>query len=1230
MILLLSSLFLTLALQAPAQTILSTDFGGAKVNGYHSGDLIGGEDPASQMTAHLETDSGSVRVAEADGKHVLEFAAGDAAPGGLGAIKLIPKDIGQADILSLEGSVTFTPLAANQGVFQILVNSKAWLTTSARVTAVQLSVESGLALKYTTADGTQKACQLAIGSTYRVDFSVDFPGAEQTAWQFTIRDTASPDAPLFQSGKLPARASGIVPGVLVLAGGGAPKPTSEPFVRIHDAQLKVARLEAGTGTKRGGEARPQKPAEPPKPDYACGNAITAGKILLFTRGTKPDIELPVLNNRVEPVHANYILTLVDRQGVELNRQEGALDLAPGTGTPVKYTLDTALLPKFGVYGLVLRVSAAGQPLTEREYYLGLTNDTTIPKSPEGATFLYGLDGKYGRTVTEPCLLEWMDAMGVDILRGGAQFEANALKRVLPPFLEEDLPLLRKHGIRVMGMAGPQEPVQGREPFAGWFEKELQKRLVTIEDFARQAPDIIYWELGNEPDLGYPDMALYVRVYEEMYKAVKRGNPKALVANGAITFWGPKGQKNAPRFFELVNPDLIDIIAYHAHGPGIEQEKNIYEQVVAMTKKHGLEGKPIIDTESGVPAKSKMQEDVQARTVLQKQVFAQSVGLRFLMSFRLHAFSSERGWGFLRANEEPQPAVLAYRTMTQNLKGLAFTKKVPLRQDYAECYAFSQADGARRGCVLWSSQPAFYNIYLKIADASASLKNLRVSDLYGNLSTPDVTPDGVVRVEVTDTPRYLLWDTSDAKTEVAIADSLLQAPDMALVIPDSASPLEVTVSNPTDAPLTATLTGTVTTSGEASVEPPQQTLTIPPHQFVPARLAVRWSPRQQGLAWPDSWQVFTGVAETDIDLATLAQVPTTVQGKAPRRMQPVNYTLQFLEPGQTLTEKLPAFVFGTVHAERDQTVRIGCSADWWMECWLNGQVVYSTMKTGNGGGGSATDHTFDLPLRQGDNLLTFKVLSGKGGWKLLLASPAELPTLLDPSKASNCLDLVLEADGKVLARERLALRPVRAVAPAGTPAWTDGHEAWTAVAPDFLLENAHVTNLYDKQPDRTKWWQGNADLSASAWVRADAKRLYLVAWVADDKDVPGEGPAKLWQSDSLQIGLSREGKAIDQFTIGRLNGETAIVKEISTHGLPKGPLAPGNAEIQATATRLGAGTLYRVSLDRALVGDGVFFLNFLANDNDDGYRKQFIEWTDGMGLTKNPAVWQQFIIPAGRP
>jgi hypothetical protein len=271
----------------------------------------------------------------------------------------------------------------------------------------------------------------------------------------------------------------------------------------------------------------------------------------------------------------------------------------------------------------------------------------------------------------------------------------------------------------------------------------------------------------------------------------------------------------------------------------------------------------------------------------------------------------------------------------------------------------------------------------------------------------------------------------------------------------------------------------------------------------------------------------------------------------------------------------------------------------------------------------TERIVELPLKAGDNLLAAKVLSGKGGWNLSLASPTELPAMVDPRKASNCVELSMESGGKLLARERLALRPVTRVAAASDVKWDEPLDRWQTCASDFVLGGANVTNLFEKQPDRSKWWQGENDLSATGWLRCDSRRLYLLLWVLDDKDVTGNEPEKIRWFDCLRVIISRDGKAVDEYSIGRLGAKPAVYKEQSAGGLPKGLIDAKANEIQVDVTRHGKGTLYRLSLDRAMLGEGAFGLNFLVNDNDEGYRKQYLQYTEGFD---SPASWKQFILP----
>lgn len=965
-------------------------------------------------------------------------------------------------------------------------------------------------------------------------------------------------------------------------------------------------------------------------DIRCKDAVAPGGMLLFARGAKAEIALPIQNDRAAAISAEYTTRFVDRKGQQLSAKSGAVTLPAGGEVRVGYALDTDGL-EYGVYSLVLQVTAKAEVLAEREYYVGIVSDTVIPKAAKG-DFLYGLDPNYGGLLATKAgkavnakkvaqgqvdLTRWVEASGADILRGaGFGIGPGAWNGDL-----QDLAEVREWGWQVVGMAWPPSPAApGKSTLAEAFPGGVWETWTReAETIARQAPEVVYWEIGNEPDLGYPGIEAYTAIYEATYAAIKRGNPKAVVMNGGITFFGAAGKPNSRRFLELVKPEAIDAIAFHAHGHGSLSERNIHEQVSRTAGEFGKGGKMLIDTESGMFVGSKKQEEIQAWTVVQKQAYAQAEGLAFLMTFRLHAFRrGDRGYGMLRSDQEPMPGFLAYRAMTEHLKGLAFQGKLEMSQEHAEGYAFADREGRRRACLLWSNQPAIYNVYVKVGEAAGDAANLRLMDVYGNATPVTASEDGVVHVGVTEEPVYLLWDARKSDFRVAMARSILEAPDMATVVPGTPSPFEIGVRNSSDKEFRATLVAKVSAEGRASITPERREIVIPAGQTAAASLLVDWSPGAPDCAWPATWRVFTDVPDGTVDLAALRDEPVRLGNGDGRSVKAIGGRVEMLGQGEAPREKQPGFVFGTISSDRDQVVKIACNADWWMELRLNGDLICSTMDKGNEGK-VLSERVVELPLKKGTNLLAAKVLSGKGGWSVTFASPGELPGLLDPRLAANAIDLTVEADGKEMARERVTLKPVRRVSLLGGFPWEDGDANGLGAKPDLALEGANVTNLFDKLPDSTKFWSGNRDLSAEGWMRCDDRRLYLLIRVLDNKNITDA--AKLAESDSLQIGVAREGAAApDFYRIGQVGGVTVIRKEAgeSLEDVPGGI-------IDARVVRTEGETFYRIAMDRRLSGEGVFRLNVLVDDNDDGYRKQFATWASGLGAVRNPKLWEPLIL-----
>ncbi len=76
-------------------------------------------------------------------------------------------------------------------------------------------------------------------------------------------------------------------------------------------------------------------------------------------------------------------------------------------------------------------------------------------------------------------------------------------------------------------------------------------------------------------------------------------------------------------------------------------------------------------------------------------------------------------------------------------------------------------------------------------------------------------------------------------------------------------------------------------------------------------------------------------------------------------------------------------------ERAGTVRIGAGCDWWFSCYVNGELVYSTMASGNDDYPiTPDDHVFEAPVRAGVNAVVLLVKSGTASWQVACA-PTEL-------------------------------------------------------------------------------------------------------------------------------------------------------------------------------------------------------------------------------------------------
>ena len=139
---------------------------------------------------------------------------------------------------------------------------------------------------------------------------------------------------------------------------------------------------------------------------------------------------------------------------------------------------------------------------------------------------------------------------------------------------------------------------------------------------------------------------------------------------------------------------------------------------------------------------------------------------------------------------------------------------------------------------------------------------------------------------------------------------------------------------------------------------------------------------------DQWALFGLVKpETAAWDAIPAELPgldgqpvTPVAVDAPSSLHDNSIDLRLHYATLRKRHKDPGMLYNEFHSDRDRLVAIGFGADWYMDIYLNGQPVLSTMDGGNMKKPiSSANHFAFLPVRKGRNLLAVKVLSGSENW-----------------------------------------------------------------------------------------------------------------------------------------------------------------------------------------------------------------------------------------------------------
>ncbi len=559
-----------------------------------------------------------------------------------------------------------------------------------------------------------------------------------------------------------------------------------------------------------------------------------------------------------PTTLDYSVRLESFDGDEIWSRTGALKIDGSSLAEVPVTFEGKGL-KHGIYRLVFRGTREGseEPLVDRETTFAISDDTPIGPVAAGE-FLYGLDIISGSAVGEPTYVEWADFMGADIVRSLGP-SPHQLDKIAAALAELDA-----KGLQTMFMAVPEWNAD-----AGKRRAQTEKIAAQLAKLAARFTDeITYYELGNEPDLKFfyaGPIAAYIETYEAYYDAIKSANPNAIVMPGGLSFHMEEGRKRSEEFVREVDGNKVDAWTYHAHGPGIESERNGYEKMLKTIKDANQIMHPLVETESGVAASNRAQEWEQARTVIEKMTYAQSVEMPVFFYFRLRMDHGAKHYTMTQNVSEPRPSILAYRTMVATLRHHRFVAPVELTHPGSTGFFFQQPSGPGKAAVFWTGDES---ITTQNVDLGPGAAYAQIVDMMGNTNAAPIIDATTAAVTVGSDPVFLKWQSPGKLPGLQTKPSVLELPSRLQVNTGADNRLTARLVNSGTSPLTGTLVLTASGTNNVSLDRSDIPVNVPAASESTEAVSLTITPAEARIEWPNQWQAYLGVDPERVDLAAL--------------------------------------------------------------------------------------------------------------------------------------------------------------------------------------------------------------------------------------------------------------------------------------------------------------------------------------------------------------------------
>ena len=324
-------------------------------------------------------------------------------------------------------------------------------------------------------------------------------------------------------------------------------------------------------------------------------------------------------------------------------------------------------------------------------------------------------------------------------------------------------LCDKHHIRLMAILDYSNPLydndqsphsdEGITAFAKWS-------MAAVKHFKGRG---VLWEMYNEPNIGFwrpkPDVNAYIQLALAVGKAIKSAEPNELHCGPALS--GTDAAWLEP-CFKAGLLQYWDAVSVHPYGDGApETRAKHYDGLRTLIARYAPQGKtiPLLSGEWGYTA-TRVSPETQGNYLARQVLFNLASGIPLNIWYDWHDDGTdpkegEHHFGTV-AHEyhkdrnpvyDPKPAYLAARTLTHQLEGFTFSKRLALTNDSDFFLVFTKG---RQTCAAAWTTTTPHSITVAFASGGAA-----ATSCIGKPLPPVAGDKNGLTLELTAAPKYLM-------------------------------------------------------------------------------------------------------------------------------------------------------------------------------------------------------------------------------------------------------------------------------------------------------------------------------------------------------------------------------------------------------------------------------------------------------------------------------------------